>query len=124
MPLQWFHSGFQCFHNGFQCFYNGGLHCALRVRRGILERWLVTLDSRGALADSRGALAVVCHNRCLFVECWNAGWYAGWLGGGCWPTHLAWRLAGGTESRQIFWVQRICMVVEGGLGGQGVQAFL
>ena len=88
------------------------------------ERCFVTLDSRGALADSRGALAVVCHNHCFFVEFGKAGWYAGWLVAGYWPTQPGWRLAGRTESRQIYWVQWICMVVEGGLGGQGAQAFL
>ena len=81
------------------------------------ERCFVTLDSRGALADSRGALAVVCHNHCFFVEFGKAGW----LVGGYWPTQ---RLAGRTESQQIYWVQWICMVVEGGLGGQGAQTFL
>ena len=87
------------------------------------ERCFVTLDSRGALADSRGALAVVCHNRYLFVEFWNAGWYAGWLGGGCWPTHLAWRLAGRTEARQIFLGATDLYGRGGWAGGQGVQAF-
>ena len=69
------------------------LQCAVDVRNiscccesdrngtnGFLERWFVTLDSRGALADSRGGLAVVISQPllcCRVLERWLAVWLAG-----------------------------------------------
>jgi len=50
----------------------------IRCGFGLVCAHVLTLDSRGALADSRGALAVVMSQPCGRTG-WLAGWLAGWL---------------------------------------------